>query len=589
MRSHQTRRGAKLLLAALGIALAGCSGSTEGDAPATGPLIQADVNAAAGGTFTSPNGSFTITFPPGALNSDAVLTVERVANPPSVGTNQAAASDAFAVSLGGASLGDPAIVEIAADRAPVHPELGEIAELDSGWKRLEANYFRGSDRAVVTLTEDLPATLRVVFRTLQTSADVAANQNGLDVFLNETFGNEAFFGDFLRLHEVLNAAAPVDVVPLGVQVDLAKVPQGIVDVMIGADLDAKDDALSDPATTRALIQAGAVIGVVGFFEDAGNPDLLTSVGITCALCHVTVTPTSFELNTTGPTLLPIGPANLDGVPNEGMDAGAILALAPTVQGLGQATVDLLNGWGPGQFDIRALPDNPLDDGVDNPTDAPPIWNFVDLEEQDYLFGWDGLFVGDDALASQAEAVFDLVMHANGAFGIDVGGAFGVPGAGNLPPALRVNPSDELVQALVDAETGAPGNDIVTEDLLDLQAWMRSLASPAPDGFDEAMAEQGFLLFHGKAQCTVCHTTPELTGPGLFDFALAQPAGDLAGGIKVPGLRGIARTAPFLHDGSVPTLEAVVAALNGILQGAGLLDAPLTQAEQEALVEYLKSL
>ena len=85
-------------------------------------------------------------------------------------------------------------------------------------------------------------------------------------------------------------------------------------------------------------------------------------GLSCALCHLNVTPTEFQLST-GPTLLPIGQPEVDGVPNTQMDAGAILALTPFAVTAGQATVDLLNSWGPGAFDVRALPDNPLEESA----------------------------------------------------------------------------------------------------------------------------------------------------------------------------------------------------------------------------------
>jgi hypothetical protein len=317
--------------------------------------------------------------------------------------------------------------------------------------------------------------------------------------------------------------------------------------------------------------------VKGVFGDPLNPDLLTSAGITCALCHQNVTPTNFQLNA-GPTTLPIGPLKVDGNANIAMDAGAIIAATPFAQTAGQATIDLLNSWGPGRFDIRALPDNPLEDNADNPTGNPPLWNFVDLAAQGYRFGYDGLFVGENALASQAEAVYDLVMHANGAFGT---------GSGNLPPALRITPPQALLDALAAAETAAPGNDIVTQDLLDLQTWMRSLASPPPGAFDEALAEEGFRLFFGRANCHVCHNTGDLTDAAgsLFTFTLGPTPGDLAGGIKVPGLRGVSQSAPYLHDHSLASLEEVVA----LLAALGDPIPALTADEQTALVEFLKSL
>ena len=212
--------------------------------------------------------------------------------------------------------------------------------------------------------------------------------------MNATFGNENFFGGVMGLHELLNSVDPASAVELGVQVDLTKVPQEIVDVMTGGDLAAKDDALADPATTRTLIKADAVIGVRGFYATKDlTDDVMISAGLTCALCHTTVTPTEFEL-TTGTVALPIGVPNLDGVPNTTLDAGAILALTPLAQELGQEVVDELNSWGPGNFDVRALPDNPVDDGVINPTSTPPLWNFIDLGEQGYRLLWDGLFQDD---------------------------------------------------------------------------------------------------------------------------------------------------------------------------------------------------
>lgn len=575
------RKMSLILLFAL--LLAACHGGGGNDSVAP-PVIQAQVAAAQGGTFSDnpANPLVSLTIPAGALSEDARLTVTPAAGPPAPGANQTPASSAFAISLTSVSgapltIDEDLVLEMAAAPAPVHPQFGEIAKVSgTGWLRQRASLFRPSDSTVVTLVADPNGTFRVMHRSLQTAGGPGATA-GFDVFMNETFGNEDFFGGVLGLHTVLNDLLPTEAVALGVQIDLAKVPQAIVDVMTGADLNAKDVALADPATTRALLQAGAVVGVKGVFGDPLNPDLLTSAGITCALCHQNVTPTTFQLSA-GPTTLPIGPLKVDGKANVVMDAGAILAATPFAQAAGQPTIDLLNSWGPGRFDIRALPDNPLEDNADNPTGNPPLWNFVDLEAQGYLFGYDGLFVGENALASQAEAVYDLVMHANGAFGTV---------SGNLPPALRITPPQALLDALAAAETASPGNGIVTQDLLDLQTWMRSLASPPPGAFDEALAEEGFRLFFGRANCHVCHNTADLTDAAgsLFTFTLGPTPGDLAGGIKVPGLRGVSQSAPYLHDHSLASLEEVVA----LLATLGDPIPALSVDEQTALVEFLKSL
>jgi len=85
-----------------------------------------------------------------------------------------------------------------------------------------------------------------------------------------------------------------------------------------------------------------------------------------------------------------------------------------------------------------------------------------------------------------------------------------------------------------------------------------------------LAEKGRRLFFGKANCSGCHTGPNFTDNGFHNVGIgmehAQPdhgrellsklAGD-RGAFKTPTLRDIARTAPYMHDGSLATLEDVV--------------------------------
>ncbi len=577
-------RGA--LAVAVTLALSACGGGGGDDST----LIKADVSATSGGTFSNGNGKVAIEIPAGALSEDAVLTVSKVSEGALASASAFAtddfASDAYRIQIRtragqDATLDKPIKLVLQADRAPTHPTLGEMAVFEDGdWQRINASFFRHASQRAVALSSRSAATVRVVMRTLQrTSGD--AVERGRTVLMEETFGNEAFFGDVIGLHTLLDGVTPADAVALGVQVDITRLPQAVVDLMTGSDLAAKDAALADPATTRLLLQSDAVIGVRARFDTEGN---MISAGLTCALCHVNAAPTEFQLSA-GTVALPIGEPQFDGVPNSAINAGAILALTPFVQGLddGGATAAVLNSWGPGNFDIRALPDNVLEDGVVNPTNNPPIWNFVDLEAQDYLFGWDGLFANDgsnnNALASQAEAVFDLVMHGNGAFGT---------AGGTLSPALSVTPPQALLDALAQAEADQPGNDITADPLLDLQAWMRSITSPAPGVYDETLAERGFELFHGEAGCTSCHQSAEMTGPGVFT-AITHPQGGLAGGIKVPGLRGVSHTAPYLSNGSVATLDDAVEGVLQLLESLDPARPDFSAEDKAALVEYLKTL
>ncbi len=61
---------------------------------------------------------------------------------------------------------------------------------------------------------------------------------------------------------------------------------------------------------------------------------------------------------------------------------------------------------------------------------------------------------------------------------------------------------------------------------------------------------GITLFFGKANCVACHESAEGTGDkGYFTHIVENPPqGLLAIGIKTPGLRGLAYTAPYFHDG-----------------------------------------
>jgi len=548
--------------AALALLLAACSDKSV------------QVSSKHGATITGAGGAVTLTIPAGALSQDVDVSIAEVPGAPAAGASQLAASPAYAIAFDPptATLSSPMTVAIAAAAAPVHPQLGEVATLTGAtWTRLDASFVR-PPKTVLGLSTASSATYRVVFRTLRTVDPASASaRRGFDVFMYETFGNEAFFTG-LGLADLLNAVRPVDAVGLGVQVDLAKVPAPIVAAMLDdspAGLAAKDAALTDPATTVALVKAGAVVGVVDF--SAPGDAALTRVGITCALCHQLVAPTTFTL-TAGRAALPIGPLVEDGVPNVLMDAGKILSLTAGAQGAGLAPT--LAGWGPDRFDVRnpVTANGALDDGSDNPTRTPPIWNFVDLEAAGYPFGWDGLFAGTDALASQAEAVYHLVMNGQGAFGT---------AAGAIPPALRVTPPDRILSKLAGAAAATP--TITAAKLRDVQDWMRSIASPAPGAFDAPKAEQGWRAFHTRG-CAGCHHTPELSGDGATIVPIDGATGDLAGGIHTPGLRGIAKAGPpFFHDGRAASLAEAVQAMST------LAAPPLTAAEQAAVVEYLKSL
>jgi cytochrome c peroxidase len=115
----------------------------------------------------------------------------------------------------------------------------------------------------------------------------------------------------------------------------------------------------------------------------------------------------------------------------------------------------------------------------------------------------------------------------------------------------------------------------------LAAYVFSLESPGDSDFDKWMygdeqamtAEQiaGREIFNEKGKCFDCHFGPDFTGDefrniGLYNgsprfneigrFAITADSNDL-GKMKVPGLRNVAVTAPYMHNGMFKTLEEVV--------------------------------
>ncbi len=131
------------------------------------------------------------------------------------------------------------------------------------------------------------------------------------------------------------------------------------------------------------------------------------------------------------------------------------------------------------------------------------------------------------------------------------------------------------------------------------------------GDKQALTEQekrGLILFVSKAACTQCHSGPNFTdsrfhnigvpqeGPNAVDLGRYEVTKDPKdkGAFKVPGLRSIAMTAPYMHTGVFGTLEEVVAFYN---QGGGagpgkspkILKLNMNDAEQQDLVAFLRTL
>ena len=163
-----------------------------------------------------------------------------------------------------------------------------------------------------------------------------------------------------------------------------------------------------------------------------------------------------------------------------------------------------------------------------------------------------------------------------------------------------------------------GREITGEDLARaLASYVRTILS-GDSPFDrylygdrEALpeeAQQGLRLFRGKANCSACHVGPNLTDEQFHNTSVAWRDGRLLdegrfavtgkekdrGAFKTPTLREIAGTAPYMHDGSMATLEDVIDFYSdGGRRNPNLDEAlrPLRLSNQEkaSLIAFLRSL
>jgi cytochrome c peroxidase len=119
---------------------------------------------------------------------------------------------------------------------------------------------------------------------------------------------------------------------------------------------------------------------------------------------------------------------------------------------------------------------------------------------------------------------------------------------------------------------------------------------------------GLQIFRGRGNCTACHIGPNFTDEQFHNtgvawrderfadegrFAISNNPRD-HGAFKTPTLREVARTAPYMHDGSIPTLEEVIDFYSDGGHPNPSLDLEIrprnfSPGEKHALIEFLRSL
>lgn len=371
--------------------------------------------------------------------------------------------------------------------------------------------------------------------------DPALVAQGKAIFRNDSFGDEAFWTDTLGMHQVIASAVdPATALSVGLKVDAEALPPAVVQGIQSGAL-----SLTDTATTVALLKLNAVVGVKGTVESVNGKDTLTRVGITCALCHSTV----------DDSFAPGIGRRLDGWANRDLNPGAIIALSPAVPAAAKA---VYTSWGKGRYDPRFNLD-----GQNGPQVIPPAYGLLGVHS--ITATGDG---SDIAYWNRYVAVTQ--MGGQGSFS---------------EPRTGVNVTNGTT-------------DLVSAKLPALQAYQLSLAAPRPPAgsFDAAAAVRGRAVFEGPGKCAACHAGPTLTDANLRlhlpseVVSEPEPAGvpsyasrSATKMYRTAPLAGLWQHAPYFHNGTAPTLDAVVETYD-TRKGLGL-----TSAQKADLVEYLKSL
>ena len=363
--------------------------------------------------------------------------------------------------------------------------------------------------------------------------DSAMVEQGQHIFRFDTFGDETLWTDTLRMHQIVDKQVqPLEALRLGLKVDLDKLHLG--KFLLHNPLAASG--------TRELLRQNAVVGLQASFDKDGH---IARLGVTCALCHSTV----------DNALLPGIGHRLDGWANRDLDVGAIIALSPT---LSAQQKSVYRSWGKGKYDPRYN-----QDGLNGPQLIPPAYGLAGLHR----------------ITSTGDG--DEIAYWNRYVGVTQMGGHGT-----------------FVESRTGVNVTNGTDDLISAKLPALQAYQLSLPAPTPPArsFNARAAQRGKALFDGAAGCAECHNGPAFTDANTR----LHPPSEVVSGPEADGipsyasrsatreyrtapLKGVWQHPPYFHNGSAPTLEAVVATYNN-RKALGLSEADIAD-----VAHYLKSL
>ncbi len=458
----------------------------------------------------------------------------------------------------------------------------------------------------------------------QLPLDPALVAAGQQTFRYDTFGDETFWTDTLKMNQVIEAAVdPLTAASVGLKIDADALPPQVVEGVVSGSI-----PLDDPQTTLALLSLDAVVGVKGQVSQGADGKLhLDRVGITCALCHSTVSKDVHVLAGGKTDLAGIVGKRLDGWPNRDLQPGTIISLSPVLTpGQKAEYASWVKLFGPGFYDprINVNTDPGSNPAVNPDIDAniaaykaaggipvviPPAFGLVGLDK--------AIFTGDGDTAHEPAGpvsywnryVGVVEMHGHGTF---------------FDERLIINGKP----LNVDHRVG--GDDLITAILPQLEAYQWSIAAPAlvsdaskwavASDLDPQAVTRGKAVFEGQAQCSSCHNGPSFTDANTVGLHPASASVALDRNYikfsatkqwRTTPLKGIWMHPPYLHDGSGALNPATGKCIDGSDIGslAGTNDRVrqdlacvvnryndpkernlgLSDAQRVDLVEYLKSL
>ena len=465
---------------------------------------------------------------------------------------------------------------------------------------------------------------------------------GREVFRNETFGNEGFWTDAVRLPAGIEAArvTPMQALALGLQVDADAIDAATrrtLGEQLRADPSGRTSALlNDPAVTLALVKAGAI---------AGMAPKGAKVGATCALCH-TMTDASVFTAPGGGT---IG-HRIDGLANHSLNMGAIFATAANTRALftvaqldskgktlGRAPTGLTENSTEAEFDAyfsnpAFYPVGMFDDTFDG--NGNPMHNSA-LFRQDLAapFGTEGTIARLDNFSNLVyTTLFDQTMLTT-------------PGGRAFVHKLAPGAGDAMIDSYVKvlaatgvrgypyvraAPQGMPGQEdnpigvrVDNAKLIAMNAYLASLQARKGASVGRDIAMRGRETFR-TVGCTSCHNlnqgrpvpttihpmaevfpgdNPVVLGMreaplnpimntenSIFDDKWAVVNASVRGekrGVAMPLLLDLARKPVFLHDNSVSSLEELLNPRRGATAPHPFYLADASRRSD--LAQYLRSL